>query len=276
MRPRACCVHLLFVVFVTLLARTGRVAAEPLEILVEDDAAPWSLKDGTGYANDVVCAAFKASGVDAKLHVMPYARCRNMTVNGEAVACFSMSWVPELRGKIVFADKPLFNCYSDYFYKVGKPLGAESEGEIKRKLVVGTVVGYEYPPSFYQLRDKGMVVAEESPSEELNFKKLADGRIDAAMFTYNETKPAEIVMARAGVSGKVACGFRSGVLGSYIGFSTKHPRGAWALQKFNEGFRIIEANGVLQKIDQQWKEKARLETEALLHTANGSGSKAAS
>ena len=47
--------------------RRAPVAAMPanaLEIAVEDDAAPWSQPDGTGYANDLVRAAFAAVGID--------------------------------------------------------------------------------------------------------------------------------------------------------------------------------------------------------------------
>src|SRR5882672_3584311 len=60
-----------------------------LIIAVEDDAAPWSLADGTGYANDVVVAAFRAVGVDVQLRVMPYARCKRMAISGDVVACLS-------------------------------------------------------------------------------------------------------------------------------------------------------------------------------------------
>ncbi|MFI5381418.1 MAG: hypothetical protein ACHRHE_19140 [Tepidisphaerales bacterium] len=120
------------------LAGTEAAPAEQLAVLAEDDAAPWSSKDGTGYANDVVRAAFQAAGVNVRLLVVPYARAKNMTIAGEAVACFSMSWLPELEGKIVFADKPLFDCYADYFHRLDKPLTARTEAEIDKKIVVGS------------------------------------------------------------------------------------------------------------------------------------------
>ncbi len=248
-------------------AGTGGAPAEQLDVLAEDDAAPWSCQDGTGYANDVVRAAFRAAGVDVRLLVVPYARGKNMTIAGEAVACFSMSWLSEFEGKIVFADKPLFQCYADYFHRLDRPLAARSEGEIDTKIVVGAVVGYEYPPSLYRLRDKGLVVIDESPSEELNLRKLAAGRLDAAIVTWNETKTAEYMQAKAGVGDKVARAFRSGVLGSYIGFSTKHPRGAWAADKFNAGFQVIASDGTLRRIEEQWSRRTKAETERLLRPA---------
>ena len=92
-----------------------------LVIAVEDDAAPWSRADGSGYANDVVVAAFKAVGVDVQLRVMPYARCKRMALNGEVAACLSMSPAPELNGSIELSARPLFTCYAGYFYNVNKP-----------------------------------------------------------------------------------------------------------------------------------------------------------
>jgi polar amino acid transport system substrate-binding protein len=241
----------------------GMAVAAPFLIAVEDDAAPWSQRDGTGFANDIVRAAFKAAGSEIELSVVPYARCKDMAIRGKAVACFTMSWVPELDGKIVFAQKPLFRCSVDYFVSSKHPLKANSEEVIPKGTVIGIVIGYEYPPSLYALKEKGIVVLEESESEELNLKKLALGRIDAALVTHNETKPAELLLARAGVTRQVRRTFRSGVNDSFIGFSTKHPDGMKALEKFNEGYRIITANGDRQLIEQKWRATALKEVSDL-------------
>src|SRR5688572_9362570 len=75
-------------------------ARETIDIGVEDAAAPWSQADGTGYANDVARAAFAAAGVEVRMHVLPYTRCKQLVVKGELVACVSMSPAPELRGVV--------------------------------------------------------------------------------------------------------------------------------------------------------------------------------
>jgi polar amino acid transport system substrate-binding protein len=241
----------------------GFAGASPLLIAVEDDAAPWSQRDGTGFANDIVRAAFKAVGSEIELSVVPYARCKDMAIKGKAVACFTMSWVPELAGKIVFAEKPLFRCSVDYFASNKRPLKANSEETIAKGTIIGIVNGYEYPPSLYALKEKGIVVLEESESEELNLKKLSLGRIDAALVTHNETKPAELLLARAGVTRQVTRTFKSGVNDSFIGFSTKHPDGMKAMEKFNDGYRIITANGDRQLIEKKWRAAALKEVSHL-------------
>lgn len=240
-----------------LTASTPILALDTIEVLAEDAAPPWSLPDGTGYANDVVCAAFRAAGVDASLRVMPYARCKEMTVRGEAAACFSMSWLPEFEGKIVFSAKPLFTYTSDYFCNTGKPLKARREEEITETIRVGIVAGYEYPLSLYQLRDRGLARLESARSEALNLKKLAAGRLDAVLLNYNEYKTASNMMAEAGVTGKVVRAFPCGTFGSFIGFSVAHPNGAWAKRQFDEGLASIQADGTLAALQTRWVDRAK-------------------
>lgn len=240
-----------------------------LVILAEDDAAPWSFKDGTGCANDVVKAAFAAAKVDIDVQVMPYERAKQMVLKGNAVACFSMSWDSTYDGKVMFADKPLFTCQCDYLQRLANPLNAKSEAEIAGKIVVGTVVGYEYPPSVRRLQDKGVLVLEESPSEESNLKKLAAGRLDAILLNHNAIKSVHIKIHQAGVAGKVGVAFPCGPLESFIGFSQSHPRGAWARGQFNLGLQIILTNGTFERIEKNWVEKELKATEPRPNEASG-------
>jgi ABC-type amino acid transport substrate-binding protein len=239
----------------TVLLVRGALAAapaEPIEIAAEEDAAPWSKADGTGFANELVRAAFAAVAVDVRLRVLPYARCKHLVSEGNVAACFSMSRSPDPAPSVVFAAAPLFVCSSELFERVDDPRKINREGDIPERSVVGTVVGYEYPEAIYRLKKAGRIRLEEVDSEELNLTKLAAGRIRFAVMNLNDTKPAEWLMAKTKTLGKVEKAFRGGALESYIGFSVKHPRGLWALAKFNEGFRIITANGTAEAIHRRW------------------------
>ena len=236
--------------------------AEKAVILAEDDAAPWSCKDGTGLANDIVKAAFAASGVEAELQVVPYERAKQQVLKGTAVACFSMAWQPEYEGKFAFAEHPLFVCQTDFFQNLGKPLRCSREDDITARIVVGTVVGYEYPPSLRRLQDKGLIAIEESASEELNLKKLAAGRIDAALINQDTFKSADTLIRTAKVEGKVGLAFHCGEQGSFIGFSTVHPQGSWARERFDAGYRAIAANGELKQIEKRWHDAVEAGTPA--------------
>ena len=245
----------IFIVLVHPAATSSRT--QSLIIAVEDDAAPWSQPDGSGYANDLVTAAFKAAGIDIELRVMPYARCKRMVVNGEAPACLSMSPSPEFAGVVQLSAKPLFTCHAGYFYSVDNPPRARRQNDLPRNTVVGTVIGYEYPAEFERLSQRGIIIREESPSEDVNLRKLALGRVDLALLTYNKMKSPEWLIRRAGVSDKVKTTFRAGTLNSYIGFSRKHQQGMWALDQFNQGYRAIAADGTLRRLKLQWLQKLR-------------------
>jgi len=254
-RSYLCVAILLLITPTAILSQNKR-----LVVAVEDDAAPWSGPDGTGYANEIVAAAFKAVGVDVEFQVVPYARCKHLAVTGNVPACFSMSPSKEFSEFIELSDKPLFTCSAGYFYNINKPPGVSRQEDLPPHTVVGTVIGYEYSPSFETLIQKGIVVPEESNSENLNLKKLAAGRFDLALLTYNETKSPQWLIARAQVEGKVKVAFHAGILHSYIGFSKKHSDGPWAREQFNRGHRLIATNGTLRRIKKEWAQRLARES----------------
>lgn len=236
-------------------APAAPVAGDVLHVAVEDAAGPWSLLDGSGYANDVVRAAFTASGVSAVLDVVPYARCKEMVVSGEIAACFSMSRSPELDAAVVFADLPLFTCQTAFVQKTAKRIGARSAAEIPHGTLIGTVLGYEYPLELRQLIASGQVVNDVLSSEAVSLRKLAAGRIDYAIVNWNRLKPVSVMLDEAGVGDQVEAAFSSGSLESYIGFSRRHARGLTSRDQFNTGFQRIRADGSLARIEQQWADR---------------------
>jgi polar amino acid transport system substrate-binding protein len=227
------------------------LASDPLEVEVEDAAAPWSAKDGTGYANEVVIAAFRAADVEIKLVVVPYARCKHDVLKGKIAACFNMSPDPVFKNTVRFSEKTLFEFNSDYFYNIKHPVKATSEDQIPKGVLVGIVYSYEYSSSLEKLIGKG-VVFSQAATEEANLKKLALGRIDLAVVNINKIKPIEKMLKDTGAEGKVAFAFHGGRLQSFIGFSQRHARGDWARQKFDQGLRLIQQNGTLHQIETKW------------------------
>jgi ABC-type amino acid transport substrate-binding protein len=250
----------------------AQAAQHALEIAVEDDAAPWSQADGSGYANDVVRAAFHAVGVDVRLSVVPYARCKQMVVEGQVAACFAMSRGRELTDSVVFPEQPLFVCQAELLLRHDDARQLTRAEQLPNGSVVGVVLGYEYPEVLYALERAGTISLEASRSEELNLRKLAEGRVDAAVLNHNAIKPLSYVLARAGVEGRVRHGSLLGDLSSYVGFSRRHPRGLDARLRFDEGLRSIEQSGEKSRIDALWA--ARIAAETARITKERTGGKA--
>ncbi|WP_343077607.1 transporter substrate-binding domain-containing protein [Pseudomonas sp.] len=226
---------------------------ETMTIMVEDAAAPWSDHDGTGYANDVVVAAFKEMAVEVQLKVVPYARCKYAVLNGTSVACFNMSWLPELEGKIKLASQPIFYVNNDIFESMKTPLPKPLKGTctLPPGTVVGTVRGYEYSPQVTALQSAGGVF-ESTESDIQNLKKLAARRLSAALIVTNDLEAKTQKTKQSGAEDAVQFAFNCGVETATIGFSLTHPDGLRALKMYDEGYRRIQANGVLKQIHAHW------------------------
>lgn len=258
-------IRLLAVCFGMLFLVLSSVArAQPLLIAVEDDAAPWSKPDGTGYANDVVRAAFEAAGVEVSLVRVPYARCKFMVMNGQAVGCFSMAWESGLTGKVRFSSKPLFSSQVNFYVNAKKRVVARKLSDIPQGTVIGVVNAFEYPAQVQQLQQRGVAVFEGARSDETNLKKLALGRIGMALLVnLHPINPDELVLAKAHVTGAVKLAFHAGVQDAYLGFSRLHPDGEAARKAFDRGYELIAGDGRLAQIDQKWRRLAQEALQAL-------------
>jgi polar amino acid transport system substrate-binding protein len=226
---------------------------ETLTIMVEDAAAPWSNSDGTGYANDVVVAAFKEMVVEAKLKVVPYSRCKYMVLSGQVAACFNMSWQPEFQGKIKLAARPIFKVSNDVFEPIQAPLPKPPDGKciLPPSTVVGITRDYEYSAQVMALQSSG-VLFENSLSDLTSLQKLAARRFQAAVIMSNDLEVRNQKAKQSGTEETVRFAFNCGVVNSTIGFSVAHPDGLRALEMYEEGYRRIEANGVLEEIHGRW------------------------
>ena len=224
----------------------------PVEIYVEDNADPFSRPDGSGYANDVVTAALNAAGVNIKLTVVPYARCKQQVIKGRVAACFNMSYSKELANTVKLADTPLFSVTPVYFENLANPLKARRENELGEGDNIGIVHDYEYPDSAMQIVKRGGLLSP-ARSEQINLKKLAAGRLSSALVMTNDLTGASFWLDDAGVRGKVGIAFRSqGHQDAYFGVSTRHPRGLWLLEQYQSGMKRISSDGTLAKIKAKW------------------------
>jgi polar amino acid transport system substrate-binding protein len=243
-----------FLVFLLgLIPSAGRAATPPLVVMVEDASEPFSRRDGTGYANDIVRAAFKAAGVAVRLDVVPYARCKKSLEDGVTPACFAMSWEPEFKNRVVFSDLPLFEVHADVYARRSARISGPQG--LRPGSTLGIINGYEYPDAIQALARRGVMLVG-NVSEAANLQMLAKGRLDAAVMMTSEIEnmPRRISWMEVGSAVKLA--FRAGLMKSYIGFTPANPRGEEARLAFNRGYAIIIANRTKDRIRNAWMKKA--------------------
>ncbi len=243
-----------------LVLAGGGAAAQPagprVTLAAEDDAAPWSYADGTGYANTLVRAAFEAAGWTVQIEVMTYARCKAQTLSGRWAGCLTMGDNEALRRELLYPRRPLFEAHNVLVAHADAPFSGCGPAEWGRGLIVGFTNGYEYIDKVEALRESRQLSVDVASSEVGSLRKLADRRIDAALLTLDEVKRLEYVtrLARLPNSFKPICDY--GGNPSYVAFSRRHPQGAAARDAFDRGMRLLQERGELARLQQQWAHRA--------------------
>jgi len=224
-------------------------AAAPIIVMAEDASEPFSRPDGTGYANDLVRAAFRAAGVDIRLDIVPYARCKAYMLRAQVPACLSMSPEPGLSPQIVFSRQPLFSVYADV-YRNSHAAPIRSLQDLGPKSAIGVINGYEYPPAIKALAQKGVLV-ERNVDDIANLRMLARGRLDAVVLMTSEFNESPQRMEATGTPAATFA-FRVGSMRSYIAFNPLHPAGKTARDAFDRGFAVITATHEMDRIRLRW------------------------
>jgi len=228
-------------------------SAATITIGAEDDAAPWSYADGSGYANDIVRLAFERVGWQVELKVMPYARCKALVLSGDLPACFSMSRTPELDGRLIFPRQPLFQAQNILYAASNSPLTGCDTSKWPPHPSVATVRGYEYRPEVDTLFASGDAVADPGDSEVSSLRKVEAGHVNAALITLDPVKRIEFVAGLAGVppSFKRVCDY--GGQPAYLAFSRRHPQGRAAAAAFDEGMQRLQRERIIASLQQTWR-----------------------
>lgn len=232
-------------------------AAPSITIGAEDDAAPWSYADGTGYVNDLVRAAFRASGWVVHYSVLPYARCKRMAQYGELAGCFSASKTPDTEKELQFPATPVFAAGNRLLALADSPLQGCTRAQWgSNPVAVALVHDYEYLPAVDALRTSAGVRVENPLSEASALRMLRAKRIDFALITTDAIKRIDYVAKLAGVQPdfKEVCNY--GELPAYLAFSRKHPQARAALQAFDQGMAELKRTGALARLQKEWAARA--------------------
>jgi ABC-type amino acid transport substrate-binding protein len=240
-----------------LLCAAGVCAPAPSLVLgAEDDAAPWSYADGSGYVNDLVRAAFAEAGWSLQLKVMPYARCKALARAGQLAGCFSASRRPELENELLFPRHPVFQARHLLLARPGATWAGCDPAQWGRRPVVGLVRGYEYVDAVDALAAGGAVKTELAESEISNLRKLQAGRIDLGLVTVDELKRLQLLLAQAQVRGSFTTVCDFGVVPAYVAFSRRHTQGAAAVAAFDEGYAALARRGGVSALQARWRARA--------------------
>jgi len=245
-----------FIALILLFAagEVDRALAVPaITIMVEDASEPFSRADGSGYANDLVRAAYKAAGVKLTLNVVPYARCKEFLKRAMVPGCFAMSPSEDFKNTgIVFSREPLFEVHVDVFLNSASRRHSKSLADIPPRSTVGIINGYEYPDEVYAMEKAGIRL-ERNIDDSANLKMLAHNRLDAAILMTSDFENIARRRDTGGPRNVIRFAFRSGLMKSYIAFNLKNTQGKLARDAFERGFSLIVSSHETDRIRQHWK-----------------------
>lgn len=236
----------------------GAAVAKPRQVVIgaEDDWYPYSAaQDGRaqGITVELVTTAFAAVGIEARFELVPYARCMAQTKAGIMLACFNTTRTTHIENDYLWPARPMFDERFLIWALADAP--APRPGGLQVRDLEGRPVavtrGYEYGSEFDGNPRIQRVVTGH---DENNFRLLLLGR---ATYTLAPDINTRLLFKRSpDLAGRFKVVGQLDAFGIYTAFSRRHPQAAAMLALFNEGMRVIHANGTAKAIHERWRQRA--------------------
>ncbi|TWI68105.1 polar amino acid transport system substrate-binding protein [Desulfobotulus alkaliphilus] len=163
-----------------------RALADPLT-LVCDIWPPYQIQENShvsGFRTELVKNIFEMAEIPITvIHAYPWKRALLMLEKGEVDGLFSANHTPERESYAMYPELPLTESPWVLWTREDSGISYTSFADLRGKRV-GVVRGYSYTPEFWEiLTQYGR--PEEASSDELNFRKLAAGRLDMIVAELN-------------------------------------------------------------------------------------------
>lgn len=236
----------------------GALASTPRTVTIgaEDDWYPYSAEvqgHAQGITVELVSAAFAAVGIEARFEPLPYARCMAQTKSGSLLACFNTTRTALIERDYLWPARPMFEERFLIWALRDGPAGRESGLQVKdlEGQPVAVTRGYEYGSEF----DANPRIQRIATShDETNFRLLLRGR---ATYTLAPDINTRLLFKRQpDLAGRFRVVGQLPAFGIYTTFSARHPQAREMLAAFDDGMKIIHANGVARAIHERWRQRA--------------------
>ena len=192
----------------------------------------------------VVTEAFKLEGVEVQYSYFPWRRSYLRVEDGSFDGTFPWTRTPERDRQFILNKVPILTEENVYFHLKSTAFDWQTLDDLK-KYKVGVTLGYKNE----QIYKDHAIASDVAPSEELNFKKIAMGRIDV----YETSKIVGYTTIKTTLPPATAVLFThhykpASVEDYFILFSRKTPRGKELANTFDAGLKRLKASGAYDKI----------------------------
>lgn len=226
------------------------VYAETITLVREDNWYPYAaLKDGkiSGFAVDVIEAAYAKMDIKVEFISAPYARCLMLTKSGRALGCFDSLNDVTLAPDFLFHREPLFKGTIGIY--------AISENQSKSVSVVdlhGHTVGvtHEYTYGDAIESDK-KIIREVAPSDLSNLRKLLIHHSDFSLVYTRIVDYLQVAYPDEfkGKIRQVGVAFEDNL---FVSFSKTWPDAKRYANLLDQGLIAIRADGTYKKLEKKW------------------------
>ena len=233
-------------ILVFLFLVTGIISAQNSIKLSNGEWEPYlseNLKH-YGVASHIVTQAFQNAGIQVDYVFLPWKRAYEDAKAGKVHGSLIWSYVEERTQDFYYSDTVIIS-ESVFFHLKSKNFEWSSAGDLKKYKIGGTI-GYKY--KFQEEPGGDALVLDEASSDELNFKKLLNNRIDAfpvskdvgyAMITSNFL-PREVKQFTHHSKPYDQTKF-------FLLLSRAVPENEQIVKKFNEGLAKLKSSGKYDK-----------------------------
>lgn len=200
-----------------------------------------------GLASHIVAESFQLEGVSVKWGFFPWKRSYELARQGQWDAS-AVWWPTEETREYFWVSDPVIETSFVFFYMKNQAFDWEKIEDLK-DFKIGTTLGYDYGKEFMAALQEEAIAVDESPQDELNYKKLLRGRIDIfpndPLVGYAQIKNtfSPEIAKRFTHHPKE---FEKSTLSLII--SKKSEQGRIFLEKFNAGLEKLKQSGKLNQM----------------------------
>ena len=207
---------------------------------------PWTsqeLKHG-GFTNHVVSEAFKLEGYSVNFTYYPWKRTFEAAKDGKEFQASSYWYKSEERAKHYHYSDVLQTDSTVFFHlKSNLLIDWETLNDLQ-SVRIGATRGYTYTPEFWSGLETGQLNIQVANSDEVNFNKLINGRID--IFPADRVLGQQLIHQLFGPKVADSITFHAKPLVAPTGHllvSRKLQNGEALVSKFNNGLKTLRESG---------------------------------
>jgi polar amino acid transport system substrate-binding protein len=224
--------------------------AETITLVSEDNWYPYAaLKDGkiSGFAVDVIEAAYAKMNIKVEFISAPYSRCIMLTKTGRALGCFDSLNDVTLAPDFLFHQQPLFKATIGIYSASKNQSGTVSVADLRGR-TVGVTHEYTYGDA---IESDKKIVREVAPTDISSLRKLLKNRSEYSLVFTRIVDYLQVAHPDE-FKGKVHQVGVAHEVNLYVSFSKIWPDAKRYANLLDQGLIAIRANGTYKKLEEKW------------------------